>query len=87
MLKQQLERRRIEKLEKETTHMLYYGLWQSAAQVHQELSRIKTKKEKEEALKTQLRFRKNVFSQKCDQKPNVFAFSKQENGKRVFFKY
>ena len=65
-LKQQLERKRIEKLEKETTGMFYYGLWQSAAQVHQELSRIKRKKEKEEALKTQLRFRKNVFSQKCD---------------------
>ena len=48
------------------------------------MSRITTKKEKEEALKTQLRFRKNVFSQKCDEKPNVFVFSKQVNGKRVY---
>ena len=83
LLKQQVERRRIERLEKETTDMLYYGLWQSAVQVEEELSKINSKKEKEEALKVQLRFRKNVFQQKCEETPNVFVFSKQVQGKRV----
>ena len=65
--------------------MLFYGIWQSATKVAKELSEIKTKAkgEKEGALKTQLRFREDVFSQKCDETPNGFAFSKQVNGKRV----
>ena len=60
-----------------TTYMLFYGLWQSATQVDKELSWIKTKTkgEKEGALKTQLSSGKNI-SQKCDETPNVFAFSK-----------
>ena len=82
-MKQQLERKSIEKLEKETSDMLYFGLWQSADQVENELRKIDTKKEKEESLKVQLRFRKNVFGQKCEEKPNVFVFSKQVERKRV----
>lgn len=80
--KQELERKRIERLEKETTDMLYYGLWQTKEQMESELSKISSKTEKEEALKVQLRFRKDVFKQVCD-KDNVYAFSKLINGKRV----
>ena len=68
LMKQQIEKKRIERLEKETTDMLFYGLWQSLTQVDKELSEIKTKVEKEEVLKKQLGFQKNVFSQKCDDK-------------------
>ena len=76
------ERRRIERLEKETADMLFYGLWQNVAQMESELEKINSKKEKEEALKVQLRFRKNVFNQKCEI-PNVYVFSKLIEGKRV----
>lgn len=62
--------------------MLFYGLWQSAEQVENELGKISSKKEKEDALKVQLRFRKNVFKQIGD-KENVYMFSKVENGKRA----
>ncbi|KAL4239504.1 hypothetical protein ACF0H5_000318 [Mactra antiquata] len=79
--KEEMERRRIEKLEKETGDMTYYGLWQSEQQVNQKLNEIKSKKEQEEALRVQLRFRKNVFKQKCDDK--VYAFSRVVDGKRV----
>ena len=48
-------------MEKETTDMMFYGLWQSSAQVSLELGQLPNNKEKEEALKTQLRFRKNVL--------------------------
>ena len=80
--KENLERKRIEKMEKETTDMMFYGLWQSSAQVSLELGQLPSNKEKEEALKTQLRFRKNVFKQKCENK-DVYSFSKVVNGKRV----
>ena len=77
LMKQQLERKRIEKLEKETSDMLYFGLLQSADQIENELRKIDTKKEMEESLKVQLRFRKNVFGKKFEAKPNIFVFSKQ----------
>ena len=79
--KEELERKRIEKLERETNDMTYYGLWQSEDQMNTALNKIKSKGEKEEALRVQLRFRKNVFHQKCDEK--VYSFSKVVEGKRV----
>jgi len=74
------EENRIKKLEKETTEIQYYGLWQSEEQVDSELGMIGNEKEKEEALKAQIRFRKNVFSQKADSV--LFSFSKMIDGKR-----
>lgn len=65
-IKQEQEWRRIERLEQETTDMLCYGLWQTVEQDEDELSKIKSKMEKEEAPKVQLRFRKNVLKQSCD---------------------
>ncbi|KAH3871091.1 hypothetical protein DPMN_034285 [Dreissena polymorpha] len=65
----------------ETADMQFFGLYQSVEQIDSELNLIKSIKEKEEALKAQLRFRKNVFKQKAD--PDVFAFSKVIDGKRV----
>lgn len=61
--------------------MLFYGLWQNPTQVEQERSEIKSVKEKEEALKSQLRFRRDVFKQVSARK-DVYAFSKSINGKR-----
>ncbi|WAR13289.1 LOW QUALITY PROTEIN: hypothetical protein MAR_027469, partial [Mya arenaria] len=62
--------------------MLFYGLWQTEAQVNTELQELKSKKDKEEALKTQLIFWKNVFKQKCANQ-NVYAFSKVVQGHRT----
>ena len=63
--------------------MSYYGLWQSNEKMETALNKISSRTEKEEALRVQLRFRKNVFKQKCD--GNVYAFSKVvDNGDRVF---
>ncbi|XP_053385391.1 uncharacterized protein LOC123527298 [Mercenaria mercenaria] len=79
--KEELERKRIEKLEKATSDMTLYGLWQSEDTVNREIDKIKSKKDKEEALKVQLRFRKEVFKQMTDS--NAYAFSKVVNGRRV----
>lgn len=79
--KERQEQNRVQKLEKTTTEMLFYGLWQNPSQVEQELSEIKSVKEKEEALKSQLRFRRDVFKQVSARK-DVYAFSKSINGKR-----
>ena len=78
-----LREKRVEKLEKESNDMMYFGLWQTVEQVENRLSEIETKKEQEEALKAQLRFRKNVFKQKYEGSENVHSFSKVINDKRV----
>jgi hypothetical protein len=80
-MKARQERKRIERLEKDTLDMQFYGLWQSMEQISSELQLIKSDKEKVEALKAQLRFRKHVFEQKADS--SVYAFSKVVDGKRV----
>ncbi|MES9902779.1 MAG: hypothetical protein ABW168_08860 [Sedimenticola sp.] len=80
--KVEIERKRVEKMEKETTDMCFYGLWQSSEQVESELIILKSKKEKEEALKAQLRFRKNVFKQKPPS-ASTYNFSHLLNGKRI----
>ena len=80
--KETQERNRVQKLENVTNEMLFYGLWQSPAEVEKELDQIKGNKEKENALKSQLRFRKDVFKQVCARK-DVYTFSKLVDGKRV----
>lgn len=50
------------------------GLWTTAAAVEERLSQLTTEKEKTDALKTQLRFRKKVMAQKASSL--LFAFSK-----------
>ncbi|WAQ95681.1 hypothetical protein MAR_028371, partial [Mya arenaria] len=79
--KEELERKRVDKLEKETNDMTFYGLWQGEGQMNEALGKIKIKTEQEEALRVQLRFRKNIFNKKCDEK--VYSFSKLIDNKRV----
>ncbi|WAQ99785.1 SPIN3-like protein [Mya arenaria] len=69
----------VDKLEKETNDMTFHGLWQSEGQMNEALGKIKTKTE--QALRVQLKFRKNIFNQKCDEK--VYSFSKLIDNKRV----
>jgi hypothetical protein len=80
--KREQEQLRIKKLATDTLETQFYGLWQKAEQVELELNQIETEKEKEEALKAQLRFRKNIFQQKSDYNA-VYNFSKVVNGQRV----
>ena len=49
-----------------------YGLWQSKDQVQEEISKLRTKKEKIAALKLQLDFRKKVLEQKHADKTLFF---------------
>ena len=49
-----------------------YGLWQSKDQVQEEISKLRTKKEKIAALKLQLGFRKNFLEQKHADKTLFF---------------
>ena len=53
-----------------------YGLWQSEEQVNEGLQRLKTDTDRREALKSQLRFRKNVLKQK-HRDPKLYNFSRK----------
>ena len=75
----ELERMRLKKLkEKEhlTESIVIYGLWQTREQVNENLSKLKTKKEKIKALKVQLDFRKKVLEQSHFEK-DIFFITKQ----------
>ncbi|XP_052812589.1 uncharacterized protein LOC128240121 [Mya arenaria] len=79
--KEEMERKRIQKLEILTTSLHKYGLWMSTEEINQGLSKIRLKKEQENSLKTQLKYRKEVLNQKNSDK--LFAVSKVVNSKRV----
>ena len=67
----------------QTNEMIYWGLWQNTMQVDTVLNTIRGEKEKREALKAQLRFRKNILQQATKDK-TVFNFTKADGrGKRV----
>jgi hypothetical protein len=70
--------KRLRELEEQTDAIVSHGLWQSAESIDTE-SKLQSVSEKLEALKAQLRFRKNVFKQEhCDKK--IYNFScKQDN--------
>jgi len=73
---EQLQQKKVREKEKLTESILMYGLWQSREQVNEELSKIKTKKEKLKALKAQLDFRKKVLEQTHSEK-DLFFITKQ----------
>jgi len=78
------ERKRLQRLEDYTYKIIYYGLWQSETDVDTLLRNIDGIKEKKDAVKTQLNFRKYVLKQNSpkDGNENVFSFSeKAPNGK------
>ena len=75
------ERERIKKKEKEikekedlTKQISCLGLWTTKEEVHKGLDRMKTKKEKQYALKLQIKFRKKVLCQSSEDQ-TVFQFS------------
>ncbi len=62
--------------ELEMNDICYYGLWQTVDQVNSTLSTINSDKEKIDALKAQLHFRKNILEQDYRDK-KVFNFSSE----------
>ena len=75
---QQLQKKRIAKLallEKQTSDIVYYSLWQSVAQITSSIQTIKNVSEKKEAFKSQLRFQKNLLKQKAPIK-EIYNFTK-----------
>ena len=74
-----LRQKQFEKKEDLTKNIMYYGLWQSPAEIDEKLSTIKTQKEKLEALKVQINFRKSVLEQPVSDK-HLLQFSSKETG-------
>lgn len=77
------EAKRIERLEKMTDKIIFFGLWQTREDVDKALASIQSVTEKKKALKAQLNFRRYVLLQKPPKEgfENVFNFSFKENGK------
>ena len=76
------EAKRLKDAEDMTNDMCFYGLWQSANQVEEGMSRLPIK-EHRKALESQLKFRKNVLKQKSTD-TIIFYFSrKNETGKYI----
>jgi hypothetical protein len=64
------------KKEKQTSDMLYYGLWQNVSMVDEMLQSISNISDKRKALISQLRFRQNVLTQFSKDKTIFNAYSK-----------
>ena len=83
------ERRRLNLLKERETifkDILYFGLYQTEAQLERSLDEIKGVGEKTDALKAQLRFREQILQQPANK--NLFRFSeKSDDGKRRNFKW
>jgi len=69
--------RKLKEQEKYTNDIVYHGLWQSESQIDEHLASYNTIPRKIEALKCQLRFRKNILKQKYEDS-SVFNFSKDK---------
>ena len=74
------EKKKIADKEKISIEMIEYGLWQSEAEVEEQVASYRTVKDKTDALKSQLRFQQ-VLEQTSDC-PNVYQFTKLVGGKR-----
>ncbi len=74
----------LRKKEALTDKIVYYGLWQTEEQVVNTLRELPTKKEKREALKAQIQFRKTVLKQEAQDK-TVFNLSGREGYRSVPF--
>lgn len=69
-------------LEKQSDDIVNYGLWKSPRECKLKLKELKRTSDKCNALKTQLRYRKNVLKQ-TDLDKKLYSFSKiGSNGKR-----
>ena len=71
-----MRQRKLKEKEHLTESIMIYGLWQTREQVNENLSKLKTKKEKIKALKLQLDFCKKVLEQSYFEK-DIFFVTKQ----------
>ena len=69
---EKLQAKKLKEKEELAQEIMKYGLWQSKDQVQEEISKLRTKKEKIAALKLQLDFRKKVLEQKHADKALFF---------------
>ena len=79
--KENAERERLRRQEQTTSDIVIHGLWQSESEVDNMLASYESEKQKIEAAKVQLKFRKDVLHQTVDNK-HVFNFSKAVEGKK-----
>ena len=87
---EELQIKRLRRKEKQTSDIIYWGLWQTDAQVDSALATIPTAGEKIKSLKAQLKFRQNVLNQKptVPEMKGVFSFAKlNAAGRRIALKY
>ena len=81
---EELNRKRLQRKDKQTLAIMYWGLWQSVNQVDEYLATLQKKSEEKKALTAQLNFRKNVLKQKAaEQTDNLYAFSKNKKALTV----
>ena len=76
---------RVEKLrkqEKQTQSIIMHRLWQSENEIDNMVNSYQTKTEQMEALKVQMKFRKNVLQQLSDNK-TCFNVTKCQEGKKA----
>ena len=73
---EKLQAKKLKEKEELAQEIMKYGLWQSKDQ--EEISKIRTKKEKIAALKLQLDFRKKVLEQKHAGKTLFFHYKRQK---------
>ena len=78
--KQAAKQRLLLEIEKITTDMIQYGLWQTEADVNEGLKIAKSETQKRQSLKAQLRFRKTVLQQTYDSDKDVYKFSTKHKG-------
>ena len=73
------EQKVLQEEEKLTSETVLIGLWQTQDDVAQQLLRLKSEAKKKEALKIQLKFRKNVLQQQYSD-TSIYRFSKKGVG-------
>jgi hypothetical protein len=74
---EEAEKKRVKELEDLTDLILYHGLWQSHQEIDRMLLNYSSLAGKKEALKVQLKFRKQVLRQSASL--DLFQFSKKNH--------
>ena len=54
------KKKRIKKSDNMTNDVCFYGLWQSASEINEDLGRLSTDNAKRQTLESQLKFRKKL---------------------------
>ena len=82
-IKKQEKGRELRKQEKQTQSIIMHGLWQSENEVDNMVNSYQAKTEQMEALKVQIKFRKNVLQQVSDDKTCLMLqMSGEKKGKK-----